>query len=286
MGYEDLKGNEDGVIHKQPEADEVRAVAPMVGTGMPHPRNCVVARSERMVQNGTTMMGINSRGAGGLFLLLCAFFGVRRLVPQAFIDSELGPDLFGQHAAGAPPVLLGENSREVAPVGLQELGGGVHGQAATRDGSGRFNGSAIHETAPYCRVAALSSGRKRDYCQVTVLRPLTKAMATAKKPKARVSVVAPGWEGFGRRFRHALESRCADWGVSENEIARRSHLNSGAFSRAKGGRVGTGANTVMLLARALYVRLTWLLEGNEPSGLSEFKADPGPPDKPARATGS
>lgn len=109
-------------------------------------------------------------------------------------------------------------------------------------------------------------------------------MSKPNKAK-RVGFVAPGWEGFGRRFRHALETRREQWGVTDNEIARRAHLDSGAFSRAKRGRVGTGANTVLLLARALYVRLSWLMEGSEPSGLSEFVRDPGPHDKAERATG-
>jgi hypothetical protein len=231
-------------------------------------------------------MGLGVLGAGGLSGL-CGLLGVRELfVPEALVDPELVPDLFGESAARLPAALLAEEAGEVPAVGLHEHGGGVYRKPPPGDGCRGLGRSTIHDSKTYCRVAALSSGRERGPCQVTELRPLAKGMATKKKPKPRISTLAPGWEGFGRRLRLAVEERCQQWGVAENEIARRSHLDSGAFSRAKKGRAGTGANTVMLLSRALYVRLVWLMDGTEPSGLEQFKQDPGPPDRADAETGT
>lgn len=192
-------------------------------------------------------------------------------VPEGWADAELREDPRGERATGFAPLLFGEDAGEVPGVGPEQSRGGVHRDPPLGNCLGGLDRSAVHEEASYCLVAAMSSGRSMTHCLVTAIAPVRSCV------RPRITKLAPGWEGFGRRLRHAVETRCAQWGVSENEIARRAGIDSGAFSRAKTGRPGTGANTVMLLARALFVRVVYLLDGTEPSGLSEYRRDPGPP---------
>jgi hypothetical protein len=92
---------------------------------------------------------------------------------------------------------------------------------------------------------------------------------TARKAEPS-RAVAPEWRGFPGRLRYAIDQRQAeDPGLTQNKVAEEAEVDSGNLSKMLSGEkaVGVTANTVIMLARALRVRPSWLLLGEEPSGL-------------------
>lgn len=82
--------------------------------------------------------------------------------------------------------------------------------------------------------------------------------------------IAPEWAGFAERLNFAVSTRRReDPGLTQNAIAEAAYVDSGNLVKILDGTKAQGvtANTVILLARALRVRPTWLLTGEEPSGL-------------------
>lgn len=81
----------------------------------------------------------------------------------------------------------------------------------------------------------------------------------------------PEIRGLQGRLRYAIETRQAeDSSLSQNKIAASAEVDGGNLSAYLAGQrlEGIRAMTVIRLARALRVNVSWLLTGIEPSGLT------------------
>lgn len=97
--------------------------------------------------------------------------------------------------------------------------------------------------------------------------------------------VAPEWRGFPSRLRYAIDQRKAEEpSLTQNQVAESAGVDSGNLSKILNGEkaMGVTAHTVIMLARALRVRPSWLLLGEEPSGLATVT--PGPSSELRRSS--
>lgn len=94
---------------------------------------------------------------------------------------------------------------------------------------------------------------------------MTKAPRKPRKPK----VIAPEWRGFASRLKFAVGTRRSESDLSQNDLAAAAGIDSGQMTKILSGEraLGVQANTVVLLARSLRVSVSWLMTGEEPSGL-------------------
>lgn len=106
------------------------------------------------------------------------------------------------------------------------------------------------------------------------------------KVRARPKKIAEGWTGFAGRLRYALgERQRLTPELTQNDVAKEAGIDSGQLTKILGGKraLGATANTVLLLAEALDVRVVWLMTGQEPSGLPERREPELHEDRPPRA---
>lgn len=92
--------------------------------------------------------------------------------------------------------------------------------------------------------------------------------APKRKEPGELPVEIRGLQG---RLRYAIETRqTEDPSLSQNKIADQAEVDGGNLSAYLGGQrlEGIRALTVIRLARALRVNVSWLLTGVEPSGLT------------------